>query len=811
MAVTDEGKTVAAAPESVAPEAPKPAAKAPPPAREVRGPGAPLWVVPLYVGGLILVYLGERVLEATPAAHWIATGAGLLAVLVATMVRFAPRFRVGGERRDIERLLAVLSVIGIVGLLVYLSTTEWGQDRIGLATAELATRERVEGVLTVAWIALILISVVPMLFVESALFPMRRAVFPEARRVRTAAASGVALVFAALYAALFTFAASGPALKADYSYFKTSGPSDSTRKIAESLTQPVKVIAFFPDVNEVRSEVDSYLRDVSKGIPNLQVESHDRLMVPKLARELRATQDGVVILSRDKTTETLVIGTDVQTARPKLKTLDRDFQERLLKLLRSRRTAYLTTGHGELTDASRTGQEPGRVGTIAKTLLQKQNYLVKDLGLAQGLGNEVPEDADIVIVLGPSEPFATEEINSLKRYADRGGKLMLALDPDALSARDVEVAAEPVPEGPPPDDDAPPGSDQQPSPPPGADHAHATPPGSVKAPAHAGSAKAPVKPPVKPKLPNPAPPANPAAAAPANPAAPPAKPAPVASAKPGAAGAKPLKPGEAPPKPPEATALIPTTDAARSLQALAAIAGVTLQAGILANDQEHLRRRFNDSDHTLLVTNSFSSHASVSTLSRNSPRAAIVSFGAAGLDRAPGATGQIDFTVRSRPSTFSDLNRNYDYDDGAEKRSVYNMGAAVSQPAKTPRAKPPEPPKPEPKKDDKSKDAKKDEKKPPPDEMRAFVLGDADAFGDFVMSNVVANQVLFVDAVRWLGGEESFAGEVTTEEDVRIEHTKQKDLVWFYGTIFGAPALVLGVGLAYVRRSRRTRPRGGER
>ncbi len=810
MAVTDEAKTTAAAPESVAPEAPKATAKAPPPARpsEARGPGAPLWVVPLYVGGLILVYLGERVLVATPAAHWVATGAGLLAVLVATMVRFAPRFRVGGERRDIERLLAVLSVIGIVGLLVYLSTTEWGQDRIGLATAELATRERVEGVLTVAWIGLILISVVPMLFVESALFPMRRAVFPEARRVRAAAASGVSLVFAAVYVALLTFAASGPALKADYSYFKTSGPSDSTRKIAESLTQPVKVIAFFPDVNEVRSEVDSYLRDVSKGIPNLQVETHDRLMVPKLARELRATQDGVVILSRDKTTEMLVIGTDVQNARPKLKTLDRDFQERLLKLLRSRRTAYLTTGHGELTDASRTGQEPGRVGTIAKTLLTKQNYLVKDLGLAQGLGNEVPEDADIVIVLGPSEPFATEEISSLKRYADRGGKLLLALDPDALSSRDVETTAEPVPEGSPPDEDAPPGAYEPPpgagkvAPPPGA---AAT--GSVKAPAHAPSAKPPQ---VKPKLPNPAPPG----AAPAKPAAAaPAKPAPVAmpgAAKPGAKPGKP-GPGETPPKPPEATALIPTTDAARSLQALAAIAGVTLQAGILANDQEHLRRRFNDSDHTLLVTNSFSSHASVSTLSRNSPRAAIVSFGAAGLDRAPGATGQIDFTVRSRPSTFSDLNRNYDYDDGAEKRSVYNMGAAISQPAKTPRAKPPEPPKPEPKKDDKNKDAKKDEKKPPPDEMRAFVLGDADAFGDFVMSNVVANQVLFVDAVRWLGGEESFAGEVTTEEDVRIEHTKQKDLVWFYGSIFGAPALVLGVGLAYVRRSRRTRPRGGER
>jgi hypothetical protein len=39
---------------------------------------------------------------------------------------------------------------------------------------------------------------------------------------------------------------------------------------------------------------------------------------------------------------------------------------------------------------------------------------------------------------------------------------------------------------------------------------------------------------------------------------------------------------------------------------------------------------------------------------------------------------------------------------------------------------------------------------------------------------------------------------------VRIEHSKQKDLVWFYSTIVGMPALVLGLGLVVARRSRRT-------
>jgi hypothetical protein len=95
--------------------------------------------------------------------------------------------------------------------------------------------------------------------------------------------------------------------------------------------------------------------------------------------------------------------------------------------------------------------------------------------------------------------------------------------------------------------------------------------------------------------------------------------------------------------------------------------------------------------------------------------------------------------------------------------------------------------------------------------MRAFVLGDADAMSDAAVgpegTGADGNVLLLADAVRWLGGEESFAGAVSTAEDVRIEHTKQKDMVWFYGTIFAAPALVLGSGLLYTRRLARKGPR----
>jgi hypothetical protein len=447
----------------------------------------------------------------------------------------------------------------------------------------------------------------------------------------------------------------------------------------------------------------------------------------------------VIVLTRGSTNESLVIGSDVKTARPKLKTLDRDFQEKLLKVVRARRTAYLTVGHGELADSPKGGleREEGRDARIVRTLLQKQNYLVKNLGLPQGLARDVPEDADIVIVLGPSEPFSPEEVAALKRYGERGGKLFIAADPDAVPVSDLPTL------------DAP-----------GADLAPA---GETEGEAHAkpaavaegqGDGKGKQKPPLGSKL---------------------------------AAGA-----------PSEVTPAAPLSPAVASLEALAAVVGLKFSPSLLANEQQHVRRRYNDSDRVMLVTNSFSSHASVSTLSRNSSRAAVVVSGAGSLERGTGTTAKVDFTVRSLQGTFADVTRNYNFDESTEKKAVYNLAAAVTLPIAG-NAQKPKPP--EPAKDDKKPAAKKGD--PPPNEMRAFVVADADVFSDVFMANVIANQVLLVDAVRWLGGEESFAGEVSSEEDVRIEHTKQKDLIWFYATIFGAPALVLGAGLVSSRRARK--------
>lgn len=658
------------------------AAKTVPPAAAAGGGtgGAPAWVAPVYLGGLALLYLGERVIVTEDKLRMAVSVLGVALLLVATVVRFLPNFRGTGDRASIERLLGGLSVVGVVGVLFYFASTTTGMDLLGISGLEAKARGRAESLLLIAWVTLITVSVVPMLFAEAALFPMRNATHLEARRVKAAAASGFALALAAAYSALFVFAASQTKAQADYSYFKTSEPGSSTRRMLESFGEPLKITAFFPDVSDVRGEVAGYLTELTKGMPNVELTIVDRYLDPKLAKDLKVFSDGTIVFAKGETTKTLTVGAEMQTARPKLKTLDKDVQEQLYKLLRSRRVAYLTVGHGEMNGASNEDKAKGRSADILQEILRSQNYQIRNLGLGQGLGKEVPEDAELVVVLGPTEPFAGEELDSLRRYVDRGGHLLLALDADSITN----------------------------------------------------------------ELGGPAGQTEPAAV-------------------------------------PAAAPLVPE----KALDDLAKVVGLSYSPVMLANDSQHVRRRANNSDRALLISNRFSSHASVSTLSRNASRAALIFARTGSLVAAPNTDLKIDMAVRAMGGTFADQNQNYEYDKD-EKKDTYNLAAAVSKTLPAPPA------------DAEKKDA------PAPKEMRAFVVADADSVSDLLMSNFGPNRLLLMDAIRWLGGEDSFAGEVNDEEDVRIEHSKQKDLVWFYSTIVGVPALVLGLGLTIARRARRT-------
>jgi hypothetical protein len=143
----------------------------------------------------------------------------------------------------------------------------------------------------------------------------------------------------------------------------------------------------------------------------------------------------------------------------------------------------------------------------------------------------------------------------------------------------------------------------------------------------------------------------------------------------------------------------------------------------------------------------------------------------------------VDFTVHAQPATWNDLNGNFEFDQGKEVRAAYELAAAVNKRNASALA--------------------------PEDEARAVVLADSDAVSDLLIGRSPANQYFVRDAVRWLGGEESITGAITTEEDVPVAHTRKQDIAWFYSSIFAAPILVLAAGFGLTRRRRPARKKDG--
>jgi len=219
----------------------------------------------------------------------------------------------------------------------------------------------------------------------------------------------------------------------------------------------------------------------------------------------------------------------------------------------------------------------------------------------------------------------------------------------------------------------------------------------------------------------------------------------------------------------------------------------------LTDDQVYLQQRGSPAERRFVVTTQFSAHPSTTSLSRAAKGLVLVEAGS--LEDSPVLGKDIPkktVTIRSMDSSFLDLpdasgNGNYNFDAATEKRQRYNLAEAVEGPKL------------------KGEDGKDK------DGWRVLVFADADIFADALVQNAMGRAgVLMIsqigggdvldDSVKWLGGEEVFAGEVVSEDDKPIQHTKSQDAVWFTLTIVGMPLVVLALGLlgTWARRRKKT-------
>jgi hypothetical protein len=591
----------------------------------------------LWGAGMLAIFLGERLIGGG-TSRGVATVAGLLAVFVAMGVRAARARAAAPDRAPVERILLGFYGLGLAAVLLYFVQSDlpvvlWSGKPLEHGWPRLATA------LSALWPPVWLAAASPIALVELAYAQVARAPRIELGRVRDATFTGLGLAAALVFAFSMAYVASERDAKVDLAYFRTTRPGEVTRRIVRNLDQPIEVAGFFPSGSEVAEEAYGYLEDLGKESGQLKIVHYDFDIDPIKAKEYGVSTNSVLVFSRGKRHEQLGLPKEIESAKNALRNLDREVQQRLLMIVKPPKVAAFIQGHGERTWDRPTSDTDKRAQIkLFRDLLVDQTYDVRYLSAADGLMEDVPKDVSMVVILGPQKPYLPEEYAALNRYIARGGRLLIALDPE--NHVDFHEVLKPL--------------------------------------------------------------------------------------------------------------------------------YLEYKDVTLANDQVFARRTHQDSDRVNLVTATYSSHPSVTTLQRLGSRAFVILPGAGWIntdrDRKPDVT--VDAPIKAHYATFPDKNGNFQQDPGEDRRAWEVAATAVK------------------------KDA------------RVFVLADSDAFADEALP-AGANQLLALDVAHWLMGDEAYTGVTSTEADVPISHTRKQDVVWFYGTIFLAPALVIAAGLGVTRRRRR--------
>src|SRR4051794_8658322 len=232
----------------------------------------------------------------------------------------------------------------------------------------------------------------------------------ERRQARygTLTATSVLVVLAILIA--INYIAGKQNKRWDLTATKQFSLSDQSRNVLGKLDAPLQVQVFAqePDFPRYRDK----LREYEYASKKLTSEYIDPDKKPTVAKQNQIQQYGTLVFNYKGRTERVTSDNE------------QDITNGIIKVVSGQqRKVYFTQGHGEkdTTSAERDGYN-----AIAAAL-GHENYTVDKVAIAQA--GSVPDDAAVVIVAGPRIDFFPPEVDALKKYLDKGGKLLLELDP----------------------------------------------------------------------------------------------------------------------------------------------------------------------------------------------------------------------------------------------------------------------------------------------------------------------------------------------------------------------------------------------
>jgi ABC-type uncharacterized transport system involved in gliding motility auxiliary subunit len=186
--------------------------------------------------------------------------------------------------------------------------------------------------------------------------------------------------------------------------------SDQTRNVLSKLDTPMDVLVFYkPEELQAWQDRMREYEYASKKVTTTYIDPDKK---PAVARQNQIQQYNTVVFNYKGRTERVTSNSE------------QDLTNGIIKVVTGQtRKVYFTQGHGEKDSGSSERDGYNGIGGA----LGRENYAIEKVVLAQT--GSVPDDATVVVVAGPKIDFFPQEIDALKKYLAKGGKLFLEIDP----------------------------------------------------------------------------------------------------------------------------------------------------------------------------------------------------------------------------------------------------------------------------------------------------------------------------------------------------------------------------------------------
>jgi gliding motility-associatede transport system auxiliary component len=293
----------------------------------------------------------------------------------------------------LKRVLGLLGWLGVAlvfaAVAIRFTKPEWQQWYNGLAMAGLACT---------------------LLYILSQWREIARSFSGRQARLGSLAAASVVVVLGILIA--INYLASRHDKRWDLTAAKQFSLSDQTKKVLQGLQKPVRVRVFgrSEDFPRFRERLDEYQYQSKQ----LNVEYIDLERNPARANEYKPPiqNAGTVVFEYEGRNERVTSDGE------------QDLTNGLIKVIQGKQhKVYFVQGHGEHTTDTTDRSGYSSIGTALKS----DNFDTDSIVLAQQ--KDVPADASVLVVAGPRTDFFPAEIDMLKKYLAKGGKVFFMLDP----------------------------------------------------------------------------------------------------------------------------------------------------------------------------------------------------------------------------------------------------------------------------------------------------------------------------------------------------------------------------------------------